>query len=336
MKLDISPRGENSFLDNIASLIGSKVEDGSIRIPDQMGTGSISGYILNKNIRIMIRQYELKQDLNFKISPAKPDKQAVMIAFHHVFKQKEAGSNHLSGPSASIGSLPHVQITSAGISADFFVPANTKMNAIIIGVNVDYLQELLQPYKDHALLQAITSSNQPYLFEEIISPRIQDVAQEIVNVNLPIELRSLFFKIKAEELIYLLFLELLKRQDKNVQSLNIADVNSLYRVKEKILSSINTPPNLSELAIFSGMSNSKLGRLFHQVFGQSVYQYYQVFRMKEATSLLKEGHLSVSEVGYRLGFSNLSHFSKVFEEHIGMKPKKFKMSTSLSPSDRQQ
>lgn len=326
MKLDLSPTGGNSFLDNIANLIGSTVEDGSILIPDQLGTGSISGYILNKNIRIMIRQYELKKDLNFKVSPAKPDKEAVMIAFHHVFKQKEETSKQLTGPSAGIDSLPHVQVTSAGVAADFFVPANTRMNAIIIGVNVDYLQELLHPYKDHALLQAITSSSQPYLFEEIISPRIQDVAQEIVNINLPRELRLLFFKIKAEELIYLLFLELLKRQDKNVQSLNIADVTSLYRVKEKILSSITTPPNLSELAVFSGMSSSKLGRLFNQVFGQSIYQYYQVFRMKEATSLLKESNLSVSEVGYRLGFSNLSHFSKVFEEHIGMKPKKFKMS----------
>ncbi len=45
--------------------------------------------------------------------------------------------------------------------------------------------------------------------------------------------------------------------------------------------------------------------------------------MKEAARLLKEEQLSVSEVGYRLGFTNLSHFTRVFEEHIGMKPKKF-------------
>jgi AraC-like DNA-binding protein len=33
--------------------------------------------------------------------------------------------------------------------------------------------------------------------------------------------------------------------------------------------------------------------------------------------------MSVSEVGYALGFSNLSHFTKVFEEHNGIKPKAF-------------
>lgn len=325
MQLNITPTGGDSFLTNIANLIGSTVEDGVIRIPDELGTGSIRGYIINQHIRIMIRQYQLKQDLNFKISPAKPDKEAVMIAFHNVFKQKDDPSNSLTESSANMGLLPYVQVASAGISADFFIPANTRMNAIIIGVDVAYLKELVNTNQDNALLQAITSTSQPYLFEEIISPRIQDVAQEIVNINLATDLRLFFFKIKAEEMIYLLFLELLKRQDKNVQSLNIADVTALYKVKEKILSTINIPPNLSELATFAGMSTSKLGRLFNQVFGNSIYQYYQIFRMKEATFLLKESNLSVSEVGYRLGFSNLSHFTKIFEAHIGVKPKKYKM-----------
>jgi len=31
----------------------------------------------------------------------------------------------------------------------------------------------------------------------------------------------------------------------------------------------------------------------------------------------------VSDVGYQMGFTNLSHFSRVFEEHIGMKPKQY-------------
>ena len=45
--------------------------------------------------------------------------------------------------------------------------------------------------------------------------------------------------------------------------------------------------------------------------------------MNEAAYLIREEKLSVSETGYRLGFSNLSHFSRIFEKHIGMKPKKY-------------
>jgi len=74
------------------------------------------------------------------------------------------------------------------------------------------------------------------------------------------------------------------------------------------------------------MSPTKLKRLFKQIFGNSIFNYYQEFRMKEAALLLKKEKLSVSDVGYRLGFTNLSHFSRVFNEHIGMKPKQYSRS----------
>ncbi|MGD1317757.1 helix-turn-helix domain-containing protein [Chryseobacterium sp. 2R14A] len=70
------------------------------------------------------------------------------------------------------------------------------------------------------------------------------------------------------------------------------------------------------------MSETKLKRSFNQVFGKCIFQYYQNFRMLEAARLLREG-LSVSEVGYLLCFSNLGHFTKVFEQMIGIKPKRY-------------
>ncbi|MDR1610540.1 MAG: helix-turn-helix domain-containing protein [Candidatus Symbiothrix sp.] len=52
----------------------------------------------------------------------------------------------------------------------------------------------------------------------------------------------------------------------------------------------------------------------------------RLFWIKEAARLLKEEKLSVSDAGYRLGFTNLSHFSRVFAAHIGMKPKQYSRS----------
>lgn len=73
------------------------------------------------------------------------------------------------------------------------------------------------------------------------------------------------------------------------------------------------------------MNELKMRNIFKQVFGMGMYDYYQYMRMKEAARLLKEERLSVSEAGYQLGFENLSHFSRVFERHIGIKPKKYSM-----------
>jgi 2-oxoisovalerate dehydrogenase E1 component len=45
--------------------------------------------------------------------------------------------------------------------------------------------------------------------------------------------------------------------------------------------------------------------------------------VQEAARLLKAKKLSVSEVGYEMGFTNMSHFTRTFEKHTGMKPKKY-------------
>jgi len=72
----------------------------------------------------------------------------------------------------------------------------------------------------------------------------------------------------------------------------------------------------------SGLGLTKLKKLFSQIFGQSIHNYYQTMRMMQAASLLNQ--LSVSETGYKLGFTNLSHFSRLFEKHHQIKPKHYK------------
>ncbi|MEI9917489.1 MAG: AraC family transcriptional regulator [Bacteroidota bacterium] len=107
------------------------------------------------------------------------------------------------------------------------------------------------------------------------------------------------------------------------------DFNAIYKIKDELHRNISTPPVISQLAKDVSMSEPKLRKLFRQTFGHSVYDYYQVIRMQEAARLFREEKLTVSEVGYRLGFTNLSHFTREFGKQIGVKPKKYSM--SLSP-----
>lgn len=304
-------------------VLGATPENKVTRIPDDMGTGYIKGYVISPKLRLVVRQYELIEDFVLDRGISEEESNFVMIAFHNVYHPKADIKNKPLQPSVLGRLLPSLQVSTAGFNYEF-LPANKKINSIVITVYKDYLKELLNLKTDNGLLETITSSNQPFLFEELISPQIQDVAEEIVTANPAKELQNLYYKIKSEELIYLLFVELLKRQDTTLQTLNIADVKKVYEVKDKILSNIDTPPILPELVKLSGMSESKLKRLFKQIFGKSIYNYYQSFRMKEAAYLLKEEKLSVSEVGYRVGFSNLSHFTRLFETHNGIKPKKFR------------
>ena len=119
---------------------------------------------------------------------------------------------------------------------------------------------------------------------------------------------------------------LLKRPEAPRYPINQNDLKIIYTIRDELISEIGTPPQLESLAGKAGMSVSKLVNLFRQVFGDSIYNYYQKLRMQKAAYLLREEKLSVSEVGFQLGFSNLSHFTRLFEKHIGMKPKQYSKS----------
>jgi len=149
---------------------------------------------------------------------------------------------------------------------------------------------------------------------------------EIIHEPVVESLKLFFLRIKAEELVCRLLLELEKRDTKLLYNLNTRDLAAIYHAKDQMLADLATPPLLKMLAIDAGMSPTKFKRLFKQIFGKSNFSYYQDFRIKEAASLLKEQKLSVAEVGYKMGFTNLSHFSKVFNAHIGMKPKQYSKS----------
>jgi AraC-like DNA-binding protein len=46
----------------------------------------------------------------------------------------------------------------------------------------------------------------------------------------------------------------------------------------------------------------------------------QIIRLKRAAQLLQEGKYLISEVGYMVGFSNPSYFTKCFQKQFGIKP----------------
>lgn len=118
------------------------------------------------------------------------------------------------------------------------------------------------------------------------------------------------------------FFEKLQQRSTPVSNWNIngQDVTSLLTVKDNIEHNWQSTPSNENLAKLAGMSLSKFKRLFKQVFGKSPYQYYLAFKMDKAMELLVEKEYSVSDVGYFIGYSNLSQFSKAFKKYHKVLP----------------
>ncbi len=81
------------------------------------------------------------------------------------------------------------------------------------------------------------------------------------------------------------------------------------------------PPTIKELARGIAVSESKLKKIFKIVYGLPPYEYYQRQRMQKAKQMLLSGDYSIKDVGYTLGYSNLSNFTLAFKKEFGALPR---------------
>jgi AraC-like DNA-binding protein len=312
---------EPNALKRLALLLGTEVKNRRLEIPEKFGKGYCTGFVFNEYIRMLILNYELNEDLIIENPDIDVPMRMILFKFQNIFPKTE-----IVLPGKQVKTIPSVLIATRRMNTDIVIPIHTNTATINIEVEANYLNGLFDLSEKSPVLQSLLQNTQPLLFEQMIYPSLQKIVDEIVTESVDETFKLFFLRIKAEELVCRLLMELEKRDEKHLYALNSQDIQTIYKVKEQLLEHLETPPVIKELAVCANMSPSKLKRLFKQIFGNSIFSYYQEFRMKEAARLLKEEKLSVSDVGYQLGFTNLSHFSRVFKEHIGLKPKQYSRS----------
>jgi AraC family transcriptional regulator len=101
---------------------------------------------------------------------------------------------------------------------------------------------------------------------------------------------------------------------------NEADKDKLLKAREILIQQIGEPITIKELSRKVAMNECYLKKGFKEMFGATIFEFYQSQRMEHAKYLLYEKGLSVTEVSLLLGYSSISHFSTAFKKHTGLKP----------------
>lgn len=104
--------------------------------------------------------------------------------------------------------------------------------------------------------------------------------------------------------------------------------HKVERVRAFIEAHLAEPIRVEQLAETVHMSPFHFTRMFKQAAGESPHAYITQRRMERAKALLSGSAMALVEVAASIGFQTQGHFTEVFHRHVGVTPRRFRLSAN--------
>ena len=82
--------------------------------------------------------------------------------------------------------------------------------------------------------------------------------------------------------------------------------------------------SIEELTEEFHINRTTLGDKFTRSIGMPVIEYLIRLRVKMAAIMLRDTMLPISELAYRVGFNDITHFGRMFRKHMGYSPSEYR------------
>jgi AraC-like DNA-binding protein len=209
----------------------------------------------------------------------------------------------------------------------FCVGQSTSVDVLGFRFQSVHLSQFIRPRKpENAVSEDLLNFRHPSSFSKALSlcGRTRLVLEALLNHSYTDSLENIF--VNAQSQMLLLYSLECMVGEKEVEGFqckflaNEADREKIIRAREILLSQIGDPLTIKALSRKVAINECYLKKGFKEMFGTTIFDFYQGQRMEHARYLLYEKGLSVTEVSVMLGYSSISHFSTAFKKHTGLKP----------------
>jgi AraC-like DNA-binding protein len=309
------------FLEDFAKQLEIPFSNNRLYFPEHIGEGYMQLIELPDGLEAMISDFKLKKDLLLERSKDHFEYYTLIceeIANNsELTLQIEKEKLELEQPYSSI------YLTSFLYDVSYLLKKNSKFSGIRILLNADWMQQYLCLEHNKLVLEQYLELKTAGALSKPFDAEIRMLLQELLTQKRePVSL--LFYQTRILRIIEK-FCDWLHFDQAKLPAaaatLSKTDIDSIIKVENLLAGDLHTPPpTIPELARAAAMSESKLKKLFKTMYGSPPYEYYQKQRMTKARQLLLTGEYTIKDVGYALGYVNLSNFTLAFKKEFGYLP----------------
>lgn len=151
---------------------------------------------------------------------------------------------------------------------------------------------------------------------------LNDIFESLVSASHAHKFRVIsafynFFAAVAEDKLY-------SHKIGNNAVLSNKNIVKLKKILSFLRGNYDKPVSLEMIAENVRMSSKYLGSFFKNMTGKTPIEYLNEYRVEKAAHKLRCSDLSVTEIAFSCGFSDLSYFIKTFKTIKGVSPGKFR------------
>ena len=210
-------------------------------------------------------------------------------------------SHALINPSKECTRLVHVvDFSISSINTDY-----------LLGHDIDFsFINLLQQIEAHSRFWPETSKNQ--------------ITEILQNMHYEYSVKSYAWEISITVLASQFILICLRHLPTRKDAFTNHGVNKLQAIIHYIATNFNQRLSLQECAKTLGFHPSYLSRYFKKHMGITFQDYIKNSRIEKSKILLLSSHISITDVCYEAGFTDLSTFNKLFKSSVGCSPSEYR------------
>jgi AraC-like DNA-binding protein len=203
------------------------------------------------------------------------------------------------------------------VPGEFVIEFSVPVFRSITLTGTDALKEFVKRIRT-GRAQALTQNSLP------LTASMHQCIYHITHYAGKAETKSLFLFARVIDLLQM-------QQESYMQSTSPAtkyvkseyDKERIIYARDYLLTHMDAPPSLPQLAAIAGINEFKLKRGFREMYNQSVFGYLADIRLEMARTALLRKQKTVTQIAFELGYASLQHFSGAFKKKFGVSPGKY-------------
>lgn len=308
----------NAFLQELGKALHVEMKDSILHLPAELGEGYLRSIEFNDTDALL---YTFKVKENLVIKREKDEKEFYTLIYDEI--------NQADNFAIFIGAEPlldnttrnsAIYLTSFLYDVEYTLYKDVFVKGLRICLNKNWMKQYLQLPTIEDVLEKYISMKTENIWYKPVDAESKELLQEILNNK---NESRLYYHNRIMRIVEIFFSWL---QNNSAylslkSSVGKEDIKAAQKV-ESILTdeTVSIPPTIKELSRIVAMSDSKLKKIFKMVYGLPIYEYFQKHRMQKARLMLLSGNYSIKDVGYTLGYSNLSNFTLAFKKEFNKLP----------------